>query len=64
MGRERQAFRLPKDAPKRAALCSLIPGMGAVYNNENLKAITYFSVFAALVIMGERVHEVLHSPDD
>ena len=51
-------FRLPKDSPKRAALCSLIPGMGAVYNNEYLKAITYFSVFAALVIMGDRVHEV------
>jgi len=32
--------------------------MGDVSNNEHLTAITCFSVFAALVIMGERVHEV------
>lgn len=51
-------LKIPADSPKRAALCSLIPGMGAVYNNEYLKAITYFAVFAALVIMGDRIDGV------
>jgi 4-hydroxybenzoate polyprenyltransferase len=32
--------------------------MGAVYNNEYLKAITYFAVFASLVMMGDRVNGV------
>jgi hypothetical protein len=47
------------ESPKRAALCALIPGIGAVYNGEYTKAVTYFAVFAALCIMGDRVHEVL-----
>jgi hypothetical protein len=50
-------LRVPADSPKRAAVCALIPGMGAVYNNEYLKAITYFTVFAALVTMGD-IHAV------
>ena len=32
--------------------------MGAVYNNQYLKALTYFSVFAALVILADDVHGV------
>jgi hypothetical protein len=32
--------------------------MGAVYNNEYLKAVTYFAVFAALVVMGDRINGV------
>jgi hypothetical protein len=51
-------FRIPTDAPKRAAALSLIPGMGAVYNGEYQKAITQFAVFAALSIMGDSVHGV------
>ena len=51
-------LRVPADAPKRAALCALIPGMGAVYNNEYIKAITHFAVFAALVTMADRIHGV------
>jgi hypothetical protein len=51
-------LRIPSDAPKRAALCALIPGMGAVYNSDYLKGITYFAVFAALVMMGDRIHDV------
>ncbi len=47
--------RVPSDAPKKAALCALIPGLGAVYNAEYLKAVTYFSVFAALAAMSGRV---------
>ena len=51
-------LRLPSDAPKRAALCAIIPGMGAVYNSEYLKAITYFAVWAALSMMGNRISVV------
>ena len=51
-------LRIPADSPKRAAVCSLIPGMGAVYNNEYLKALTYFAVFAALVIMSDDIHGI------
>jgi hypothetical protein len=51
-------LRLPSDAPRRAAACALIPGIGAVYNSEYLKAITFFAVFAALAMMGSKVHEV------
>ncbi len=50
-----KGLRLPSDAPRRAALCAIIPGLGAVYNNEYTKAITYFTVFAALSVMGSRV---------
>jgi hypothetical protein len=53
-----KGLRLPADAPRRAAVCALIPGMGAVYNNEYLKAITYFAVFASLVMMGDKVNGV------
>jgi len=51
-------LHIPVDSPKRAAVCSLIPGMGAVYNGEYMKAITYFAVFAALVIMADDIHGV------
>jgi hypothetical protein len=51
-------LRLPSDSPKRAALFALIPGIGAVYNNEYLKAVTYFAVFACLSMMGSKVHDV------
>jgi hypothetical protein len=51
-------LRVPVDSPKRAACCALIPGMGAVYNNDYAKAITYFAVFAALVVLGDHIHGV------
>ena len=51
-------LRLPTDSPKRAALCAIIPGLGAVYNNEYMKAITYFAVWAALSAMGSRISGV------
>jgi|PlaIllAssembly_1097288.scaffolds.fasta_scaffold211190_3 hypothetical protein len=51
-------LRLPADAPKRAALCALIPGMGAVYNSEYMKGLTYFAVWAGLVMMGNKVNGV------
>lgn len=51
-------LRVPVDSPRRAAVCAVIPGMGAVYNSEYMKAITYFAVFAALVVMGDHIHGV------
>jgi hypothetical protein len=51
-------FRLPSDSPRRAAIFAVIPGIGAVYNNEYLKAVTYFTVFAALVVMGDTLNAV------
>ena len=51
-------LKIPADSPKRAALISLIPGMGAVYNGDYVKAITFFAVFAALVMLSDRVGEV------
>ncbi len=50
--------KLPADAPRKAAWLALIPGMGAVYNNEYTKALTYFAVFAGLSVMGSRVHGI------
>jgi len=51
-------LRMPADAPKRAAASALMPGIGAVYNGEYLKALTFFAVFAALVIMADQVHGI------
>ena len=51
-------FRLPSDSPRRAAIFAIIPGIGAVYNNEYLKAVTYFTVFAALIMMGDALNAV------
>jgi hypothetical protein len=51
-------LRLPSDSPRRAAIFAVIPGIGAVYNNEYLKAIAYFAVFASLVMMGDSVNPV------
>ena len=53
-----KGLKLPSDAPRRAALCAIIPGLGAVYNSEYLKAVTYFAVWAALSLMGARVSGV------
>ncbi len=53
-----KGLKLPSDAPKRAAWCAVIPGMGAVYNNEYTKAITFFAVWAAMMVMGDRVNGI------
>ncbi|HUV12595.1 MAG TPA: DUF5668 domain-containing protein [Acidobacteriota bacterium] len=41
--------------PTRAALCALVPGVGAVYNREYTKAVVHFSIFAGLAMIGETV---------
>ena len=41
--------------PTRAALCGIIPGIGAVYNREYVKAVVHFTIFAGLTIISESV---------
>lgn len=41
--------------PARAALCGIIPGIGAVYNREYMKAVVHFTIFAGLTIIAESV---------
>jgi hypothetical protein len=41
--------------PVRAAICALIPGIGAVYNREYMKAVVHFAVFAGLCIVAESI---------
>jgi hypothetical protein len=45
----------PSHLPSRAALFAIIPGIGAVYNREYVKAVVHLSVFAGLVIIAESV---------
>jgi hypothetical protein len=45
--------RLSSTAPRWAAFWAIIPGIGAVFNNEYLKAVAYFSVFAWLIMMAD-----------
>ena len=40
-------------SPARAALCALVPGLGAVYNRQYQKAVIHFAVFAALTQLGD-----------
>lgn len=42
LSRNRHQQGRPKAKARLAALCALIPGMGAVYNRQNLKAVVHF----------------------
>ncbi|HSR68597.1 MAG TPA: DUF5668 domain-containing protein [Acidobacteriota bacterium] len=37
----------------RAALFGLLPGLGAVYNNQYVKAVQHFAIFAGLVMLAD-----------
>jgi hypothetical protein len=50
--------RLSSSAPKWAAFWALIPGIGAVFNCEYLKAVAYFSIFAWLVVMADAANGI------
>jgi hypothetical protein len=58
---QQQEFQQPPAQPTgassavKAALCAVIPGVGAVYNREYVKAVVHFSIFAGLVIIAEDV---------
>ena len=38
----------PKSKSRLAALCALLPGMGAVYNRQNVKAVVHFITIVGL----------------
>lgn len=42
LSRNHYQQRRPKAKARLAAMCALIPGMGAVYNRQNLKAVVHF----------------------
>ena len=42
-------------SPSRAAVATVIPSIGAVYNRDYIKAVVHFAVFAGLLIIGESV---------
>jgi TM2 domain-containing membrane protein YozV len=46
-GRPRETQR-SRRRPRLAALCALFPGMGAVYNKQNIKAVVHFVVTMGL----------------
>ncbi len=50
--------RLANYSPPRAALFAVIPGIGAVYNQQYVKAVQHFAVFAALVLIADRGPEI------
>jgi hypothetical protein len=50
--------RLSSTGPRWAAFWAIIPGIGAVFNNEYLKAIAYFSVFAWLIMMADSANGI------
>jgi len=43
--------RLATYSPGRAALFAIIPGIGAVYNRQYVKAVLHFAIFAGLSII-------------
>lgn len=46
--------RVATYSPGRAALFAVVPGIGAVYNREYVKALVHFAVFAALWMVADR----------
>lgn len=47
--------------PILALLCSLFPGLGAVYNGQNVKALLLFSLIAGLEALGNQLSGSLES---
>jgi len=45
--------RLANFSPARAALFALVPGIGAVYNRQYVKAVLHFAIFAGLTIIAD-----------
>ncbi len=49
-------LRSPKESAKRAALLAFIPGMGAIYNGQYLKAVAFLVTFFSLSYAGSEIH--------
>ena len=41
--------------PRRAGFFALIPGLGAVYNRQYMKAVLHFAIFAGLIELSDEV---------
>lgn len=50
--------RLATYSPGRAALFAIIPGIGAVYNRQYVKAVLHFAIFAGLSIIASNGPDV------
>ena len=48
LSRNRYQQGRPKTKARLAALCALLPGMGAVYNRQNLKGVVHFVTIVGL----------------
>lgn len=53
---ERPPVMQPPKTPGLAAFLGFIPGVGAIYNGEYLKAVAFIAVFAGLVQACDRAH--------
>jgi len=43
--------------PSLAAFLAIFPGMGAIYNGNIIKGITYMLVFAVLIVLTDNAHD-------
>lgn len=58
MGNIPTSSRGNKDkSPALAAFLSIFPGIGAIYNGNFLKGITYMLLFAVLIVLTSNAHE-------
>lgn len=58
MDRNLAAGRGNKDKnPSLAAFLAIFPGMGAIYNGNFLKGITYMLIFAVLIVLTSNAHD-------
>lgn len=44
-------------SPSLAAFLSIFPGVGAIYNGNFLKGVTYMLLFAVLIVLSSNAHE-------
>jgi len=44
-------------SPALAAFLAIFPGMGAIYNGNIVKGITYMLIFAVLIVLTDNAHE-------
>lgn len=47
--------RSKQNEPTKAALCAVIPGIGAVYNQDYMKAVVHLAAFASLCVIAEAI---------
>ncbi|MDA2926880.1 DUF5668 domain-containing protein [Acidobacteria bacterium AH-259-G07] len=50
--------RFANYSPARAALFAIVPGLGAVYNRQYVKAVVHFAIFAGLAMLADEVEGI------